>query len=101
MYDFIISGQFIRKNIENMERPVNILVIGVIQGKKQFNKFSVIYFRSHVPMPGIADKHLSVVDICQVVGTVIVYKYLPLVHFPPTVGKCAQVKHITNCLLMK
>jgi len=94
MYDFIISGQFIRKNIENMERPVNILVIGVHSEKKN-NKFSVIYFRSHVPMPGIADKHLSAV------GTVIVYKYWPLVHFPPTVGKCAQVKHITNCLLMK
>jgi len=52
-------------------------------------------------MPGIDDKHLSVVDICHVVGTVIEYKYWPLVHFPPTVGKCEQVKDITNCLLME
>jgi hypothetical protein len=52
-------------------------------------------------MPGTADKHLSVVDICHAVGTVIVYKYWSLVHFPPTVAKCAQVKDITNCLLIK
>lgn len=52
-------------------------------------------------MPGIADKHLLVVNVCHVVGTLIVYKYWPLVHFPPTVGKCAQVKVTTNCLIMK
>ena len=95
MYSFIISRQFIKKDIKKMERPVYILVIGVI-GEKQFDKFSVIYSRSRVPMPGIADKHLSVVDISHVVGTVIVYKHWPFVHFPPTVGKCAQVKDIAN-----
>lgn len=39
----------------------------------------------------ILEAAFPVVDICHVVGTPNVYKYWPLLHFPPTVGKCVTI----------
>jgi predicted acyl esterase len=36
-------------------------------------------------------------DACHIVGNLNTYKYLPLVHFNPTSGKCNQVQSNNQC----
>lgn len=45
---------------------------------------------------GICDKHLSLVGTYHVVGMVHLYKYWPLVRFPPTVCMCDTYQVITS-----
>jgi hypothetical protein len=45
---------------------------------------------------GICDKHLSLDGTCHVVGTVHLYRYWPLVRFPPTVCMCDIYRVITS-----
>jgi hypothetical protein len=55
-----------------------------IQSSSNTNKLLSL---SHVPMTGISDKHVPIVDTCHIMGIVHLYICWPLVHFPPTVGE--------------
>ena len=59
----------------------------------------IISSRQAISAHGLTDRHLSLVDICPVVGTVHLYKYWPLVRSTPTVLQCdvRQCDFTTRC----
>jgi hypothetical protein len=70
---------------------------GLYLKQHQANPLTKNAFRIRVSKSALLDEHLSPVDTCQVVGTMHVYKYWPLVRFAATVGKCDASQRNHQC----